>query len=94
MGDEGLFRRTVYLLNRGGRFQEFAKAYASGDLVANRYGKQVNLFLEKQALSLHPMTGKPTGLCPPTSHPTRTPWGGRSAIPGTASSSSPTATSS
>ncbi|WP_448567967.1 molybdopterin-dependent oxidoreductase [Thermus sp.] len=59
VGDEGLFRRTVYLLNRGGRFQEFAKAYASGDLVANRYGKQVNLFLEKQALSLHPMTGKP-----------------------------------
>ncbi|KGQ21031.1 molybdopterin-dependent oxidoreductase [Thermus filiformis] len=59
VGDEKLFRRTVYLLNRGGRFQEFAKAYASGDLVANRYGKQVNLFLEKQALSLNPMTGKP-----------------------------------
>ena len=59
IGDEGLFRRTVYLLNRGGRFQEFGKAYAPGDLVANRYGKQVNLFLEKQALSLHPMTGKP-----------------------------------
>jgi len=59
IGDEGLFRRTVYLLNRGGRFQEFGKAYAPCDLVANRYGKQVNLFLEKQALSLHPMTGKP-----------------------------------
>jgi tetrathionate reductase subunit A len=27
VGDESLFRRTVYLLNRGGRFQEFAKAY-------------------------------------------------------------------
>jgi anaerobic selenocysteine-containing dehydrogenase len=59
VGDESLFRRTVYLLNRGGRFQEFAKAYAGGDLVANRYGKQINLFLEKQALSLHPMTGRP-----------------------------------
>lgn len=59
VGDESLFRRTVYLLNRGGRFQEFAKAYAQGDLVANRYARQVNLFLEKQALSLNPMTGKP-----------------------------------
>ena len=59
VGDESLFRRTVYLLNRGGRFQEFAKAYAGGDLVANPYGKQINLFLEKQALSLHPMTGRP-----------------------------------
>ncbi|MCS7219487.1 MAG: molybdopterin-dependent oxidoreductase [Thermus sp.] len=59
VGNEALFRRTVYLLNRGGRFQEFARAYAPGDLLSNRYGRQVNLFLEKQALSLHPMTGKP-----------------------------------
>jgi anaerobic selenocysteine-containing dehydrogenase len=59
VGDESLFRRTVYLLNRGGRFQEFAKVYGPGGLLTNRYGRQVNLFFEKQALSLHPMTGKP-----------------------------------
>jgi len=59
VGEESLFRRTVYLLNRGGRFQEFAKVYGPGGLLTNRYGRQVNLFFEKQALSLHPMTGKP-----------------------------------
>ncbi|WP_337844813.1 molybdopterin dinucleotide binding domain-containing protein [Thermus sp.] len=59
VGDEGLFRRVVYLLNRGGRFQAFAEAYAQNGLVANRYAKQVNLFLEKHLLSKNAMTGRP-----------------------------------
>lgn len=48
MGNESLFRRAVYLLNRGGRFQEFAKVYGPGGLLANRYGRQVNLFFESR----------------------------------------------
>jgi tetrathionate reductase subunit A len=69
VGEESLFRRTVYLLNRGGRFQEFAKVYGPGGLLTNRYGRQVNLFFEKQALSLHPMTGKPYWPLPAYFHP-------------------------
>lgn len=56
---EAHWRRVVYLLNRGGRFQEFEKAYAADDLIANKYGKQMNLFFDKQATSKNPMTGKP-----------------------------------
>ncbi|WP_018462066.1 molybdopterin-dependent oxidoreductase [Thermus oshimai] len=82
VGDEGLFRRVVYLLNRGGRFQEFAKAYAQNDLVANRYGKQVNLFLEKQLLSKNAMTGKPYGPLPTYLPPYRDVLGNPLADPG------------
>jgi len=57
-GDEKLWRRVIYLLNRGGRYQDFAKGYA-GDLVANKYGKQMNLYQEKTATSINTMTGKP-----------------------------------
>jgi hypothetical protein len=58
--DESLWRRVVYVLNRGGRFQDFAKAY-KGDLVAghNAYGKQMNLYQEKTATTINTMTGKP-----------------------------------
>ncbi len=48
----------IYLLNRGGRYQDFAKGYA-GDLVANKYGKQMNVYQEKTATSINTMTGKP-----------------------------------
>ncbi|MCS6843276.1 MAG: molybdopterin-dependent oxidoreductase [Caldilineales bacterium] len=57
-GDESLWRRVVYVLNRGGRYQDFAKAY-KGDLVTNAYGKQLNLYQEKTATSINTMTGKP-----------------------------------
>jgi anaerobic selenocysteine-containing dehydrogenase len=55
--DESLWRKVVYVLNRGGRFQDFAKAY-KGDLVANAYGKQLNLYQEKTATTINTMTGK------------------------------------
>ena len=57
-GVEKLWRRVIYLLNRGGRYQDFAKGYA-GDLVANKYGKQMNVYQEKTATSINTMTGKP-----------------------------------
>ena len=46
------------MLNRGGRYQDFAKAY-KGELVANQYGKQINLYQEKTATRINTMTGKP-----------------------------------
>lgn len=55
---EKLWRKVIFVLNRGGRYQDFAKGYA-GDLVANKYGKQMNLYQEKTATSINTMTGKP-----------------------------------
>jgi tetrathionate reductase subunit A len=63
--DESLWRKVVYVMNRGGRYQGHAAAY-KGDpttgadvLVANAYGKQLNLYQEKTATSINTMTGKP-----------------------------------
>ncbi len=59
---EDLWRKVVYVLNRGGRFQEFAKAYV-GAQVKNKYGKLVNLYQEKTATTKSAMTGKPYFGC-------------------------------
>ncbi|HEY6004437.1 MAG TPA: molybdopterin dinucleotide binding domain-containing protein [Anaeromyxobacter sp.] len=54
---DAMWRKVVYVLNRGGRYQDFAKAYP-GRLVANRYGKLLNVYQEKTATSTNTMTGK------------------------------------
>lgn len=59
---EDLWRKVVYVLNRGGRFQDFAKAY-EGALVKNKYGKLINLYQEKTATTRSAMTGKPYFGC-------------------------------
>ena len=41
-----LWPKVVYVLNRGGRFQEYAKGY-KGDQVANAYGTMINIYQEK-----------------------------------------------
>jgi len=56
--DESLWRKVVYVLNRGGRYESFAKGY-KGDIVAHPYGRLVNLYQEKTAASINTMTGKP-----------------------------------
>ncbi len=56
--DERLWRRVVYVLNRGGRYQNFAQGY-KGDRMANKYGMLVNLYQERTASSTNSMTGKP-----------------------------------
>ncbi|MGC8780908.1 MAG: molybdopterin-dependent oxidoreductase [Anaerolineae bacterium] len=56
--DEKLWRRVVYVLNRGGRYQDFAKGYA-GELVANKYGQLLDIYQEKTATTINSMTGKP-----------------------------------
>ncbi len=49
--------RAVTVLNRGGRYQDYEKAF-DGDLVKNKYGKQINLYCEKVYKSKDSMTGK------------------------------------
>ena len=57
-GDERLWRKVVFVLNRGGRYQDFAKGY-KGEKVANPYGRLINLYQEKTATSINTMSGKP-----------------------------------
>jgi anaerobic selenocysteine-containing dehydrogenase len=51
------WRKVVYVLNRGGRFQAYDKAF-DGEKFANKYGQLINLYLEKYAKAKSPMTGK------------------------------------
>jgi tetrathionate reductase subunit A len=53
------WRKVVYVLNRGGRFQDAGAVYA-GDLVANRWGKGVNWYQEKTAATRSSFDGVPT----------------------------------
>ena len=55
--DESLWRRTVTVLNRGGRFQGFGKLLWRREL-ANKYGKYVNMYCEKTYDAKDSMTGK------------------------------------
>ena len=57
IGDEH-WRRAIYALNRGGRFQDHDKAYRSDGTVANRYGTLVNLYQEKTYKVKNSMTGE------------------------------------
>ena len=52
-----LFPKVVYVLNRGGRFQDHSKFY-EGDHLKNKYGKLINMYSEKVAKSKNAMTGK------------------------------------
>ncbi|MFN7036280.1 MAG: molybdopterin-dependent oxidoreductase [Bellilinea sp.] len=54
---DALWRKAVYVLNRGGRFQNFSKAY-KGEQVTNKYGQMVNIYQEKTYGIKDSMTGK------------------------------------
>src|SRR3990170_973329 len=54
---EGFWRKVVYLLNRGGRFQDYEQAY-SGEQVTNKYGTLINIYQEKTAKTISSTTGK------------------------------------
>ena len=49
--------KVVYVLNRGGRFEDWAKGY-KGDRVAHPYGALLNMYQEKTASTIHSGTGK------------------------------------
>lgn len=51
------WRQVVYVLNRGGRFEDHTKAY-DGDRVGHPYGKLLNLYQEKTAKTVHAGTGE------------------------------------
>lgn len=54
---EELWPHAVYVMNRGGRFQEYAAAYKD-DQLANKYGKMVGIYFDNLARAKHSMTGK------------------------------------
>ncbi len=49
--------KVVYVLNRGGRFDDYGDGY-DGAQLKNRYGKLINLYQEKTAKTKNSMTGK------------------------------------
>jgi anaerobic selenocysteine-containing dehydrogenase len=56
VGDQW-WKKVVYVMNRGGRFQDYEKAY-DGDKFKNKYGQLLNLYLEKNAKAKSAITGK------------------------------------
>ncbi len=55
---EDMWPHAVYVMNRGGRFQNYRQAYKDGQLV-NKYGKMVGLYFENLVKAKNSMTGKP-----------------------------------
>ncbi len=55
---EANWERTIYVLNRGGRFEGYDKAYA-GNYLGHTYGKLVNLYVEPVGSAKDSITGKP-----------------------------------
>lgn len=51
------WRRVVYVLNRGGRFEGADKAHADG-FVAHSWGKLLDLYVEPVGTGIHSVTGK------------------------------------
>lgn len=51
-----LWRKVVYVLNRGGRFEHFSKVY-DGDHMAHRFGGTFHLYLERVAKQKNSVTG-------------------------------------
>jgi tetrathionate reductase subunit A len=49
---------VVTVLNRGGRFQDYKKAYKDGQM-ANKYGKMLGIYFDKLVTTKNSMTGKP-----------------------------------
>lgn len=54
---EDWWRKTVYVLNRGGRYQDYEKIY-DNDMLKNKYGKQINMYCEKTAGVKNSRTGE------------------------------------
>ncbi|HXH21596.1 MAG TPA: molybdopterin-dependent oxidoreductase [Dehalococcoidia bacterium] len=52
-----LWRKVVYVLNRGGRFDNYEAAY-DGERLRNRYAALINMYQEKTATTKDSMSGK------------------------------------
>jgi anaerobic selenocysteine-containing dehydrogenase len=55
---ERWWRKVVFVLNRGGRFDDYDRAFDGGKL-RGHYGTLVSMYMEKVATTVNPMTGKP-----------------------------------
>ncbi len=55
---EAMWRKVVYVLSRGGRFENHAEGY-KGDMLAHPYATLLNLYQEKTAKTIHSGTGQP-----------------------------------
>ncbi len=55
--DESLWRKVVYVLNRGGRFEDFSTVY-DGERLAHRFGGMFNIFIDNVARGKHSLTGE------------------------------------
>ncbi|MFH0822978.1 MAG: molybdopterin dinucleotide binding domain-containing protein, partial [Pseudomonadota bacterium] len=54
---EKMWPKVVYVLNRGGRYEDYAKGY-KGDRSGHPYAALLNLYQEKTASTIHAGTGK------------------------------------
>lgn len=54
---ERWWKKLVYVLNRGGRYADYASAF-DGDKLRGHYGNMVNLYLEKAATTRNALSGK------------------------------------
>jgi anaerobic selenocysteine-containing dehydrogenase len=54
---DAMWRKVVYVLNRGGRFEDHEKGYKN-DRLAHPYAALLNLYQEKTAATIHAGTGK------------------------------------
>jgi anaerobic selenocysteine-containing dehydrogenase len=52
-----LWKKVIYLLNRGGRFESFDDAY-NGDYMGHQFGKLLHLYVEDVAVTKNSITGK------------------------------------
>ncbi|MFQ5649932.1 MAG: molybdopterin-dependent oxidoreductase [bacterium] len=52
------WKKVVYVLNRGGRFEDFDKYRNSGDKQPHPFKKMFSIYVEDVALTRHPYTGK------------------------------------
>jgi len=54
---DAMWRKVVYVLNRGGRFQDFDACYRDG-MLTNAFAGLLNLYQEKTAATIHAGTGE------------------------------------
>jgi anaerobic selenocysteine-containing dehydrogenase len=52
------WKKVVYILNKGGRMEDFDAYRKSGKKVPHKFGKMFNVYVENVALTKHPYTGK------------------------------------
>jgi tetrathionate reductase subunit A len=54
---EAMWPKVVYVLNRGGRFEDYEKAFTGGRMT-HPYGRLLNMYQERTAFTIHSGTGE------------------------------------